>query len=73
MKASDMKIIRAFAAGDQSKRKEAIIVHRAFVDHPSYQKTVEFEFMRDVDNPCPDLALRAYYRALLVGGEKGGR
>lgn len=64
---ADAAVIRAFAAGDQSQRNHAITIHRSWAPVIGVRGTPEQDFMAEIDNPCPDLVLRARYRAALLG------
>ena len=59
--------IQAFARGDKTLRAEAIAIHR---DHLLKYGIVPtdpfFNFMSEIDNPCPDLSFRAKYRAQVI-------
>jgi hypothetical protein len=69
MDASDKDIIRRFAAGDQTLRDEAIRIYRVRVRiHGLCRGQPYFDFMSEVDNPCPDLLLRARYREQVLQG-----
>lgn len=66
-------IIYRLASGDQSARDEAIRVHRNHLDYLRIKhfplprgKDVHFDFMSEVDNPCPDLLLRSIYRKKVI-------
>jgi hypothetical protein len=55
--------VQAFANGDKTKRDAAITIHRENLRmYGSMPRDPFFNFMSEVDNPCPDLALRAKYR-----------
>lgn len=64
----DRAVVVAFAAGDKSKRDAAIAIHRKWIPVIGCRDTPEQDFMAEVDNPCPDLILRARYRATLLVG-----
>lgn len=56
-------IIRAFADGDQSRRDEALAIHRAqMCPKGPHRRDPYFRFMSEFDNPKPDLMARARYR-----------
>lgn len=55
----EKEIIQHFAMGEIHLRKDAIEIHRRNL--PDNQ-TPEMLFMSEIDNPCPDLILRARYR-----------
>jgi hypothetical protein len=60
-------IILDFATGNKSRRNEAIVIYRQLIQkYGTNPKDPFFNFMSEVDNPCPDLALRARYRAALL-------
>ena len=74
--ASEYESIRA-CARDQSYnqpqfREEAVAAHRAMITRLRFNRTelpygdVYFEFMREIDNPCPDYGLRAAYRKRIL-------
>lgn len=60
----ELNIIRVFALGNFNLRESAIRVGRKYlalaINHPN--DFPELQFMREVDNPCPDLVLRAHWR-----------
>jgi len=60
-------IIRRFAKGDNSRREEAITIHRSNLQRNGLQRgNSYFDFMSKVDNDCPDLLLRSHYRRLVL-------
>ncbi len=59
MEVSDYCTIVEFAAGDQSKRTAAVAAHRKYLQAIGARGTPAQDFMAEVDNPCPDFALRA--------------
>ena len=62
----ESQIIERFADGDNSLRDEAIRVHRVNIRLNGLQHgNPHFDFMSEVDNPCPDLYLRSQYRKKL--------
>ena len=67
-------IIKQLAQCDNTVRKEAIAICRKYLQCESVKNTSEMLFMREVDNVCPDLALRAMYRKKVlespIGREK---
>lgn len=73
MDGPEREIIYRFAAGDQSVRDEAIRIHR---NHLTYlrvnhlplprNRDAHFDFMSEVDNPCPDPVLRSLYRHKVI-------
>jgi len=63
MTEGEKAVIKAFACGDKTKRDEAIAIHRDNLRKYGSMPSDPFEnFMSEIDNPCPDLALRAKYR-----------
>jgi hypothetical protein len=62
MSEQEKNVIKLFAIGAQPLRQSAINIHRKYLHNLN---TPEQLFMREVDNPCPDLNLRAQYRRLL--------
>lgn len=63
MTEGEKAVIQAFACGDKTKRDEAIVIHRRNLRKYGSMPRDPFEnFMSEIDNPCPDLALRARYR-----------
>lgn len=60
----ELNVIRTFALGNYKLRESATKIGRKYItyaiQHPN--EMVELQFMREVDNPCPDLVLRAMYR-----------
>lgn len=66
MDGPEREIIRRFAAGEVSLRDEAIRIHRNSLRRVGVQRgDLHFDFMSEVDNPCPDLLLRSLYRERL--------
>lgn len=73
MDAVERHVIYRLASGDQAAREEAIRIHR---NHLTYLRVnhlplprntdVHFDFMSEVDNPCPDLVLRSMYRKKVI-------
>lgn len=59
--------IQSVAAGQSVFLRQAVAAHRramliyGILPLDPYQR-----FMREVDNPCPDIGLRAYYREALL-------
>lgn len=66
MAAEDEAIIFRFADGDDTCRDEAIEIHRRYIPILGTHGSVEQSFMSEVDNPCPDYALRNHYRTHLL-------
>ena len=71
----DRKLIRGFAAGEESLRERAVEVFRAWLrsrrqgrDMDRSQWPVEMLFMSEADNVCPDPLLRSRYRKELLEG-----
>ena len=62
----DRQVILSFAAGDLSKRGQAIMLHRQWGPVIGFRGAPEQDFMAETDTPCPDLFLRAKYRATLL-------
>ena len=59
-------IIRQFAGGWEHLKDEAIYIHRKYILTLGVRGTPEQQFMAEIDHPCPDLTLRAAYRAKLL-------
>jgi hypothetical protein len=60
---ADKSDIKACAAGVQGARDKAIAAYRASLRvHGIRLGDPYFNFMSEIDNPCPDLSLRARYR-----------
>lgn len=70
MDQKEKQVIRAFAAGYVGLRDQAIRIHRKYVG--SDRESLEQLFMREVDNPSPDLGLRAKFRRELLNNNKEG-
>jgi hypothetical protein len=68
---ADKRDIRDCARGIAGSKEKAIAVHRASMRvHGMRSGDPYFDFMSEVDNPCPDLMLRARLRAkILADGE----
>jgi hypothetical protein len=67
--AKEAKVLRGQPEGTPNLHTEAVEVYRRYVPTLGFRGTPEMCFMSEVDNPCPDLALRASYRkALLAQG-----
>jgi hypothetical protein len=65
----EKEAIRSFAAGQADLRNECIAIHRTSVrNHGLRRGDPFFDFMSEVDSPCPDLTLRAIYRRILLQG-----
>lgn len=70
MTADEKDLIKCFASGVTSLRSEAIAIHRKEIARTEQARgTPEMDFMAEVDNVCPDLALRAGYRKQLLSSE----
>ena len=66
MTANEKDLIKRFALGDKSLRDAAIAIHRKELQETGKVRgTPEMDFMAEIDNPCPDLMLRAMYRKKL--------
>jgi hypothetical protein len=62
------QLINEFASGKQELRGEVIAIHREAIRlHGLRRGDPYFDFMSEVDNPCPDLLLRSRYRQTLIG------
>ncbi len=72
MNADDEELIRRYAAGDDSMREKAVELFQSerkvesSKPRPDCRRTPAMRFMAEVDNPCPDYALRRMYRDALV-------
>jgi hypothetical protein len=63
----EKRVIEAFALGNQEFRDAAIEAHRRECRATNEARgTLHMDFMSEVDNPVPDLALRARYRSALL-------
>lgn len=69
MSDQDRDVIFDFALGNVDLRDRAVAIHRAYIPVLGVRGALEMRFMAEVDNPAPDLALRGYYRELLLGRE----
>ena len=59
--------IKAFALGDKSLRDDAISIYRDNLrKYGISPQDPFFNFMSEMDNPCPDLNLRARYRGAII-------
>lgn len=67
MNLEERQIIRRFATGEVGLRNRAIQISRKY--RPTDLKSPEQLFMQEIDNPVPDLALRANYRKALLSEE----
>lgn len=68
---SERGVIERFATSEPELRDEAIRIHRNQIAWrrarglPLPHGDIHFDFMSEIDNPCPDLILRAMYREKL--------
>lgn len=60
------KLVYKVASGEKDFTAAALREHRKLLQIPEYKATEECGFMREIDNPCPDLLLRIMYRKLLI-------
>lgn len=80
MAPGDCRVIREYAIGNPLVRAEAIRIYRHYIPllgaqgcrdgepfRPEMPGALEMRFMAEVDNPTPDLGLRAVYRAAVIG------
>jgi hypothetical protein len=64
---ADKEAIRALAAGEQGARANAVAAFRTSLRiHGTRHGCPYFNFMSEVDNPCPDLLLRGRYREAVL-------
>ena len=72
MDGPERNTIKQFAAGDQSLREDALRIFHNTIAHCRVKKVplphgdVHFEFMSEIDSPCPDYGLRAMYRKQII-------
>jgi hypothetical protein len=80
MSVEDINVIRRLAAitpaeakdlrnqppGPSNLRTQAIDIYRRHIGTLGCRGTPEMQFMSEVDNPCPDIGLRASYRKTLL-------
>ncbi len=59
-------VIRKFAAGDETMKREAISIYRNNIPLLGVRGTLEMQFMSEYTHPVPDLALRNKYRIRLI-------
>lgn len=65
--AADKAVIADLARGMTGVLGQALSIHRASMRiHGLRHGDPFFDFMSEVDNPCPDLNLRARYRAAVI-------
>lgn len=74
---ADKRDIRDCARRVAGARDRAIAIHRVYLrTHGVRRGDPYFDFMSEVDNPCPDLLLRSRYREAvlaLTSGDRGGK
>lgn len=61
----NLEIIRNFAAikvPTKVQHDEAVQAHNELINTAGYWTSPEGLFMREVNNPCPDYCLKAFYR-----------
>jgi hypothetical protein len=64
---ADKRDIRDCARGMAGAKAKAIAIHRCYLrTHGVRRGDPYFDFMSEVDNPCPDLLLRSRYRAAIL-------
>jgi hypothetical protein len=68
MTEEDHVIIRRFAGGSLSFRDAAIAVYRRHLATLGPRGNAGMEFMAEIDNSAPDIALRATYRNRVLDG-----
>jgi hypothetical protein len=69
MTEDEKRIIISFARGQRALRDEAVAIYRRHVHdwvNGGDPKCPYMGFLSEVDNPCPDLGLRAHHRAALI-------
>lgn len=59
-------IVYKVATGEKDFTSVALREHRKLLQVPEYKETIEYGFMHEIDNPCPDLLQRIRYRRLLL-------
>lgn len=63
LSADEKDVIKRFADGDKSERDRSISIYRDFIAKNGIRRDDPFiNFMSEIDNPVPDLGLRARYR-----------
>jgi hypothetical protein len=71
---ADKRYIRDCARRVAGATEKAIAVHRAYLrTHGVRRGDPYFDFMSEVDNPCPDLLLRSRYREAVLAISSGDR
>lgn len=67
----EKEVIHRFAAGEKELREQALKIYYKNLPTMSDKPFVlELAFMSEVDNICPDLALKGHYRQIILEGEK---
>lgn len=67
----DKATIADLARGLTGVLGQALAIHRASMRvHGTRPGDPYFDFMSEVDNPCPDLGLRARYRSALIAAHE---
>nr|WP_250807043.1 hypothetical protein [Neorhizobium tomejilense] len=69
MSPEDISVIVAFAKGDNSLRELAVDVFRKNMATHGPRGNKYQRFMAEANNPAPDLALRARYRAEVLSDD----
>ena len=70
---ADKRDIRDCARRVAGATDRAIAVHRAYLrTHGVRRGDPYFDFMSEVDNPCPDLLLRSRYREVVLAQSPQG-
>jgi hypothetical protein len=75
MTKTEQNVIEKFAAGDKSLRDTAIMVYHKYVREWALccrKNNPYMDFMSEIDNPCPDLGLRAMYRRKITSEVSNG-
>ena len=73
MNDGDKSVIEQFASGASGLRASAIEAHRRNIPAVGVRGNVHMRFMAEVDNPVPDLVLRARYREDLLKEAEAAR
>jgi len=63
----EKQTVRDFAGGDSSLLEEIRTIYSSHLGKPE-NRTIEFKFLSEVFNPCPDVTLRARYRDQILRG-----